>query len=111
MGNLTIESLIISISGILIVFMILSTLCIMIPIISKIVLKTQKPAINTRVAPSTKPQQQDTKQTQTQKPQNTNGEIMLIDVDEKTAACIMAIISHETGIDLSKLIFKTIKAI
>ena len=39
------------------------------------------------------------------------GEVMLIDVDEKTAACIMAIVSHETGIPLSELIFKKIKAL
>ena len=35
----------------------------------------------------------------------------LIDVDDKTAACIMAIVSHETGISLSELVFKKIKAL
>lgn len=39
------------------------------------------------------------------------GEVALIDVDEKTAACIMAIVSNETGIPLSELIFKKIKAL
>ena len=37
------------------------------------------------------------------------GEIQLIDVDEKTAACIMAIISDETQIPLENLIFKKIR--
>ncbi|MGN1277319.1 MAG: OadG family protein [Floccifex sp.] len=37
------------------------------------------------------------------------GEIQLIDVDEKTAACIMAIISDETNIPLENLIFKKIR--
>ena len=39
------------------------------------------------------------------------GEIALYDVDEKTAACIMAIISDETKIPLNELIFKSIKAV
>ena len=32
-------------------------------------------------------------------------------VDEKTAACLMAIVSEETGIPLSQLIFKKIRAL
>jgi len=39
------------------------------------------------------------------------GDLKLINVDEETAAFIMAIVSHETQISLSKLIFKSIKAI
>lgn len=39
------------------------------------------------------------------------GEVALVDVDEKTAACIMAVVSHETGIPLNELIFKKIKAL
>ncbi len=35
----------------------------------------------------------------------------LIDVDEKTAAIIMAIVSDETGIELDRLAFKSIKKI
>ena len=38
------------------------------------------------------------------------GELKLIDVDEKTAAMIMAIVSHEFGLPLSELSFKSIKA-
>jgi hypothetical protein len=38
------------------------------------------------------------------------GEIKLYDVDEKTAACLMAIISDETNIPLDRLIFKSIRA-
>ncbi len=37
--------------------------------------------------------------------------LTLIDVDEKTAALIMAIISHESGIPLSELIFRRIKLV
>lgn len=39
------------------------------------------------------------------------GELKLIGVDEKTAAMIMAIVSHETRIPLSELCFKSIKAL
>ncbi|RCX18412.1 oxaloacetate decarboxylase gamma subunit [Anaerobacterium chartisolvens] len=39
------------------------------------------------------------------------GELKLINVDEKTAAMIMAIVSHESGIPLSQLSFKSIRAL
>ncbi len=44
-------------------------------------------------------------------PQIYAGEIQLIGVDEKTAACIMAIVSEETEMDLSEMVFKKIKAL
>lgn len=40
-----------------------------------------------------------------------NGEVALIDVDEKTAAMIMAIVSDEMETPLSELQFKYIKAV
>lgn len=40
-----------------------------------------------------------------------SGELVLIDVPEKTAAMIMAIVSDETNIPLSELCFKSIKAL
>lgn len=39
------------------------------------------------------------------------GELKLIEVDERTAAMIMAIVSEESGISLSELQFKSIKAL
>ncbi len=39
------------------------------------------------------------------------GELKLINVDEKTAALIMAIVSHESQIPLSELCFKSIRAL
>lgn len=108
MGNLTSSSFLVALSGIVIVFIMLAVLCFMIPLISKAVLAVQKPQLNNRVAPTTRPKTEPAKQ-----PAITGvaGEVALIDVDEKTAACIMAIVSHETGIPLSELIFKSIKAI
>ena len=39
------------------------------------------------------------------------GTVKLLNVDEKTAACVMAIVSHETQIPLNQLVFKSIKAV
>jgi Na+-transporting methylmalonyl-CoA/oxaloacetate decarboxylase gamma subunit len=44
-------------------------------------------------------------------PDFTAGELKLINVDEKTAAMIMAIVSHESQIPLSELQFRSIKAV
>ena len=38
-----------------------------------------------------------------------HGQVKLIDVDEPTAAVIMALVSHNSGITLEKLDFKSIK--
>lgn len=38
-------------------------------------------------------------------------ELKLVDVDDKTAAIVMAIVSHESGIPLPELIFKSIKLV
>lgn len=38
-----------------------------------------------------------------------NGELDLIDTDEKTAAVIMAIVSNKSGIPLNRLSFKSIR--
>lgn len=112
-GNLTGESLLIAISGIVIVFIMLAILCLFIPLISRCVqfferrgkksapaAKPAAPAPAPQAAPAAAPAGG-----------TYGGEVALIDVDEKTAACIMAIVSHETGIPLSELIFKKIKAL
>lgn len=107
MGNLSAGAFLVALSGIVIVFIMLAVLCFMIPIISKVVQSVQKKPVRERVATS------EQKPVPAAAPAVTavSGDVALIDVDEKTAACIMAIVSHETGIPLSELIFKTIKAI
>ena len=99
MGNLSAGAFLVALSGIVIVFIMLAVLCFMIPIISKVVQSVQKKPVR-EPAPAAAPAVT-----------AVSGDVALIDVDEKTAACIMAIVSHETGIPLSELIFKTIKAI
>lgn len=108
MGNLTASSFIIALSGMVIVFIMLAVLCIMIPIISKVVLSLQKPVIDNKPTEIVKAKEPENK---TSNITAIAGDVKLIDVDEKTAACVMAIVSHETGIPLSELIFKSIKAI
>ena len=39
------------------------------------------------------------------------GELLLFDVDEKTAACLMAIVCDQTKIPLNELVFKSIRAL
>ena len=100
-----ISALLIALSGIVIVFIMLVGLCLIIPIISKVVQKIQKkpqavPVEESITAPAASPAIG-----------AVGGEVILVDVDEKTAACIMAIVSHETGIPLNELIFHKIKAI
>lgn len=106
MGNLSGGAFLVALSGIVIVFIMLAILCFMIPVISKVVQAVQKPVVRERVATPT-PKAAPTPAA----PTAVSGEVALIDVDETTAACIMAIVSHETGIPLSELIFKTIKAL
>ena len=101
-GNLTGESLLIAISGIVIVFIMLAILCLFIPLISRCVQFFERRG--KKSAPQAAPAAAPAGGTY-------GGEVALIDVDEKTAACIMAIVSHETGIPLSELIFKKIKAL
>lgn len=114
MGKLTPESLLIAASGIVIVFLVLATLCFLIPITSRLVrafaedpfsqqTEQKKPAAE-QPKPAPTPVQETA-------PSAYGGEILLVDVDEKTAACVMAIVSHETGIPVSELIFKKIKAL
>lgn len=107
MGNLNPGAFLIALSGMVIVFIMLAVLCYMIPLISKAVQSLQK---NDGTAQKSAPSPQPAPAAPAAVT-SAAGDVALIGVDDKTAACIMAIVSHETGIPLSELIFKTIKAI
>lgn len=96
------EALLIALSGFVVVFMMLALLSIVIVIISKAIAmfapQKQAPAA---AAPAPAP---------TAAPQPA-APVQLIGVDDLTAACIMAIVSDNTGISLSELTFKQIKAL
>ncbi|MBO4991108.1 MAG: OadG family protein [Firmicutes bacterium] len=99
-----VEAVLIAISGILVVFMMLAILSVVITAISRF--STEKPkstpaAAEVSEAPAAAAVQD----------VPYGGTVKLLNVDEKTAACVMAIVSHETQIPLNQLVFKSIKAV
>jgi len=98
------DSLIISVFGLGIVFVVLIALSGCIAAASRLIvlLGRKKESVNA--------QEPVTESVENIRPVS-DGELKLIDVEEKTAAMIMAIVSHESGIPLSELQFKSIKAL
>ncbi len=101
------QSLLVSVYGMAVVFVALVALCFLISLFSKMIAafgKKEEGAPRAAAAPiAPVAAAQDTG--------ITGGQLQLIDVDEKTAAIIMAIVSHESQIPLSELQFKSIKAL
>ena len=97
----------IAIYGFLTVFIMLAALMLIIMIMGKVAgtatKKKEEPVIAPVVAEEKVEEKIDTTEYV--------GDVLLFDVDEKTAACIMAIVSDTTGIPLNNLIFKRIKYI
>lgn len=106
------EALLISLCGFVTVFLLLLFLIVIIKIISAVVMAAESkgkkaPASAPAAAPAaTAPAKEEEKPS---KPWD--GKLQLIDVDEETAACIMAIISDETDIPLDELQFRRIQAL
>ena len=107
------EALLISLCGFVTVFLLLLFLILVIKVISAVVMtiegkgKAAAPAAETAApAPAPAPAKEKEKPS---KPWD--GKLQLIDVDEETAACIMAIISDETDIPLDELQFRRIQAL
>ncbi len=99
------DSLLVDGFGLSIVFVVLISLSLIIKLISIIVRQFKKPESKTETLPD---------QTAGQELQTlayADGEMKLLDVDEKTAAMIMAIVSDQTEIPLSQLQFKSIRLI
>lgn len=104
------QALMIALSGFLVVFLMLVLLWGILAVVNKVVSaiegKTAQPVPAPAVTKAAEPAVKEEKE-----PQTYGGEIALYGVDEKTAACIMAIISDETKIPLDQLIFRSIKAV
>ena len=94
------DALMIAVSGFFIVFLMLAVLWGIIVIISRAVTalagKEQQSAA-APAAPAPVPA--------------APAAVVLEGIDETQAACVMAIVSHETGIPLDELVFKSIKAV
>lgn len=108
------EALLIALCGFVTVFLLLLFLIVVIKVISAVVValqgkgkkKSAAPAAQTAAPAAPAPAKEEEKPS---KPWD--GKLQLIDVDEETAACIMAIISDETDIPLDELQFRRIQAL
>ena len=97
------DALMIALSGIVIVFIMLALLWGVIAVISRVMGVLEKhtahPASVSAAAPAAAPAPAPAPQ------------VKLEGVSEVEAACVMAIVSHETGSPLDQLVFKSIKAV
>lgn len=98
------DALMIAVSGFFIVFLMLAVLWGIIVIISRAVTalvgkEQQSAAAPAAPAPAPAPAPA------------APAAVVLEGIDETQAACVMAIVSHETGIPLDELVFKSIKAV
>ncbi len=101
------ETLFTSIIGITTVILILAVIAVLIILVSKVIRTMEKssskgeaaPVASTASEPKGVPMPQGMMQ----------GELELVNTDEKTAAVIMAIVSNQTDIPLNRLSFKSIK--
>lgn len=98
------DALMIAVSGFFIVFLMLAVLWGIIVIISRAVTalagkEQQSAAAPAAPAPAPAPAPA------------APAAVVLEGIDETQAACVMAIVSHETGIPLNELVFKSIKAV
>lgn len=105
------DALMIALSGIVIVFIMLALLWGVIAVISRVMGVLEKhtahPASVSAAAPAAAaPAAAAPAAAPAPAPQ-----VKLEGVSEVEAACVMAIVSHETGIPLDQLVFKSIKAV
>ncbi|WP_417189587.1 OadG family protein [Agathobaculum sp.] len=104
------DALMIALSGIVIVFLMLALLWGVIAVISRVMGVLEKhtahPASVSAAAPAAAAPAAAPAPAPAPVPQ-----VKLEGVSEVEAACVMAIVSHETGIPLDQLVFKSIKAV
>ncbi len=106
-----VQALMIAASGFIVVFLMLVILWGIIELVSKIVTGVESKA-ETAAPVSAAKAAEPAPAAEPAKPLGPyGGELALYDVDEKTAACLMAIVSDSTKIPLDHLIFKSIRAL
>lgn len=104
------QALLVAFCGLLIVFIMLAALSGIMYLLSKALNAAPKqeaagaPAAPTAPAAPAAPAKAPAGQTYA-------GQVALVGVDEKTAACLMAIVSEETSIPLDELVFRKIEAL
>lgn len=102
-----IDALMVALSGFVIVFIMLALLWGIIAVVSRAVSGVEhRPAPAPMPAPAPAAPAAAASAAAQPAPQ-----VLLEGIDETQAACVMAIVSHETGIPLDQLVFKSIKAV
>lgn len=100
------DALMIALSGIVIVFIMLALLWGVIAVISRVMGALEKHTVHPASVSAAAPAAAAPAAAPAPVPQ-----VKLEGVSEVEAACVMAIVSHETGIPLDQLVFKSIKAV
>lgn len=112
-GSVVLENLPIALTGFVVVLSMLAIIAIVILVFSKVMAtlekgKSKKTATApAAAAPAPAPAAQGNPLPETQ----SAGKLDLVDVDEPTAAVIMALVSDKSGIPLNRLSFKSIKRV
>lgn len=102
------DALMIALSGIVIVFLMLALLWGVIAVISRVMGVLEKHTAHPASVSAAAPAAAAPAAAPTPAPVP---QVKLEGVSEVEAACVMAIVSHETGIPLDQLVFKSIKAV
>lgn len=102
------DALIISVVGLVIVLAELAIIAVLVMLVSKCIRAFEKLGKKNSAEPTAAPAAPVAQQPLANA---SAGTLSLVNVDEPTAAVIMAIVSHQSGIPLNKLDFKSIKLI
>ena len=106
------EVLLYSVVGLVTVIAVLAILAILITLVSRLVARySSKPAAREPVPGPDVLKIEEIKEPALPAVVGTKGEIVLRDVDDQTAAILMAIVADQTGIPLNELRFKSIKCL
>ena len=100
----------VSFIGIVTVIVILAVIACLILLVSKAIRKIES-AVSEKADKSTASEPTPAAQTQAVTEKMSQGNVELINTEEKEAAVIMAIVSDKTGIPLERLSFKSIKLV
>nr|WP_308505474.1 OadG family transporter subunit [uncultured Agathobaculum sp.] len=104
------DALMVALSGFVIVFIMLAVLWGIIVVVSRVMAGVERrPAAAPASMPAPAPMAAPAPATAA--PVAAAPQVVLTGITETEAACVMAIVSHETGIPLDQLVFKSIKAV
>lgn len=104
-----VDAILTSVIGIIVVMSILAIIAVLIIIVSKVIRKIENSVAKSEAVIGSDPVVA-AKPAGVPMPEGmTEGEVELIGLDEKTAAVIMALVSHNSGVPLNRLSFKSIK--